>query len=236
MNELVTLKAPLSVNLEVSPICDLNCHFCFNAETECKKSRHPSFKQVKVILDELAKAEVFEIRMFGGEFFIYPHWQEVLEYADSLDFFLSFVSNGTHINATIVHKLLSHRINCGAISLHGTQKVHEQITGISGSFEKAVKGIQSCLDCGLGISILYTLTKDNLQFVFETCRWLKDNGVNVDEINVGRLAPYGKAKSDWERNKLSLNDYLSIFPQLQRIRNELGMIANFGDAFPLTVY
>jgi len=185
------------------------------------------------ILDKLAEAEVFEIRLFGGEFFVYPYWQEVLEYADKLDFFLSFVSNGTHINEKVVRKLLQHRIIGGAISLHGQKDIHEKITGISGSFEAVINGIKSCIENGIRTSILYTLTKSNYSSVFSTCEWLRENGIAIKEINVGRLTPYGRAKTDWEKVKLSFRDYLSVFSQLEKIRNEFGVLACFGDAFPL---
>jgi len=233
MNELVTLKSPLSVNFEVTPVCDLSCRFCFNTEMGCHSIKHPSINQVITILKELAKAEVFEVRLFGGEFFTYPYWERVVEIADSMDFFLSFVSNGTHIDKEAVQKMKQHRINQGAISLHGTKSIHENITQVSGSFESAIRGIRSCLEGGLGISILYTLTRENLPFVFVTCKWLKTNGVDIDEINISRLTPYGKAKSDWEKNKLLFDDYLNVFSQMERIREELGILANLGDAFPL---
>ena len=233
MNELVTLKSPFSVNFEVTPACDLSCRFCFNAEMGCDNKNHPPISQVTAILEELARAEVFEVRLFGGEFFIYPQWRKVIEIADSMDFFLSFVSNGTRIDRKVVQKMKQHRIKNGAISLHGTKSIHEDITQVQGSFESALHGIQSCLDGGLGISILYTLTRENLSFVFETCKWLKANGMNVDEINISRLTPYGRAKSDWEKNKLSLDDYLDVFPQIEQIREELNILANLGDAFPL---
>jgi MoaA/NifB/PqqE/SkfB family radical SAM enzyme len=171
--------------------------------------------------------------MFGGEFFVYPYWREVIEYADGLDFFLSFVSNGTHINTKVAKKLIARRIIGGAISVHGIKEIHEDITGVRGSFKAAVDGIRACIENGIGISILYTLTRSNYKSVFDTCRWLKANGIGIDEINVGRLTPYGRAKSDWEQVKLSLRDYSSVFPQLERIRNELGILASFGDAFPL---
>ena len=233
MNKLVSLKSPISVNFEVTPVCDLACEFCFNAEMECKKSSHTPLKRVMSILDKLAEAEVFEVRLFGGEFFVYPYWREALEYADKLDFFLSFVSNGTHINVGIAQELVAHRIIGGAISLHGTKEIHESITQVAGSFNAVVNGIRACVENGIGISILYTLTKGNYCSVFDTCRWLIENGIEIDEINVGRLTPYGRAKSDWEQVKLSLHDYLSVFPQLERIRDKLGILAGFGDAFPL---
>ncbi|MFH1000041.1 MAG: radical SAM protein [Bacteroidota bacterium] len=233
MNELVSLKSPISVNFEVSPVCDLACEFCFNAEMECKKQDHPPLKHATSILDKLAEAEVFEVRMFGGEFFVYPYWQEVLEYANALDFFLSFVSNGTRINVEVTKKLIANRIIGGAISLHGIKEIHESITGVAGSFKATINGIRACIENGVGISVLYTLTKNNFQSVFDTCRWLKASRIEIDEINVGRLTPYGRAKSDWGQNRLSLHDYLSVFPQLEIIRNELGILASFGDALPL---
>ena len=233
MNELVSLKSPISVNFEVTPVCDLACRFCFNAEMKYKKLSHPPLKRIMSILDKLAEAEVFEVRLFGGEFFVYPYWREVLEYANKLDFFLSFVSNGTHINAKVTQELVTHRVISGAISLHGTKKIHESITQVHGSFNMAVNGIRACIENGIGISILYTLTRDNYYSVFDTCQWLKKIGIKIDEINVGRLTPYGRAKSNWEQVKLSLGNYLSVFPQLERIRNELGILASFGDAFPL---
>jgi MoaA/NifB/PqqE/SkfB family radical SAM enzyme len=233
MNELVSLKSPISVNFEVTPVCDLFCEFCFNAEAEYKKLIHPPLKRVMLILDKLAEAEVFEVRMFGGEFFMYPYWQEVIKYADKLDFFLSFVSNGTHINTAVAKELSDHRVIGGAISLHGTRETHENITSVVGSFDSAISGIQSCIDNNIDISILYTLTQNNIKLIFDTCCWLKENGIEINEINVGRLTPYGRAKSDWEKVKLSLSDYLFVFTQLEKIRNELGILASLGDAFPL---
>lgn len=233
MNQLISLKSPLSVNLEVTPLCDLICEFCFNAWAKCLKLKHPPLSRTTRILDSIAEAEVFEVRFFGGEFFIYPKWREVVEYADKKNFFLSFVSNGTHINPDVVKFLKQHRISSGAISLHGTKEIYEKITQVPGSFSSVINGIRACLDGGLTISILYTLTRDNYLKVFETVEWLKNAGIMIDEINVGRLTPYGRAKPDWEAAKLTFSDYLKVFEQLKRIREELGVLASFGDAFPL---
>lgn len=233
MNELVVLKSPLSVNFEVTPICNLHCEFCFNAKKECRNLSHPPLSRVKAILDELARAEVFEVRLFGGEFFTYPQWREVLEYADQLDFFLSFVSNGTYLTLKVVQKLKQHRVIGGAISLHGPKNVYEKICGVKNTFELVISGIRACIENNMEISILYTLTKENYFLVFDTIKWLKDHKIDINEVNVGRLTPYGKAKDNWERTKLSFSNYMAVFTQLERIRTELNVLANFGDAFPL---
>jgi len=233
MNKLVSLKSPLSVNLEITPVCDLSCEFCFNAELECKKLKHSPLKRIKSILDELANAEVFEIRLFGGEFLTYPYWYQALKYANSLGFFISFVSNGTQINAAVAKTLLSHGVTNGAVSIHGTEKIHDRITGVNKSFKAAIRGIEHCISNGIEISILYTLTKANVPYVFKTCKWLKERKIDIKDINVGRLAPYGRAINKWEEKRLSLDDYHRVFPELEKIRKELNILASFGDAFPL---
>lgn len=231
-NELVTLKSPLSVNYEVTPRCNLFCKFCFNATQSCTTLKHPPFSQVKKILNALKQAEVFEVRLFGGEFFTFPHWKETVEYADNLDFFLSFVSNGTLITPKIVKFLSSHRINSGAISLHGPRKVYEKISGVNGSFDSVLAGIRTCLEANIELCVLYTLTRENKELIFITVKELMEFGLKIDAISVGRLTPYGRAKSDWGKVKLSFADYMAIFPQLERVRHELNVTANFGDAFP----
>jgi radical SAM protein with 4Fe4S-binding SPASM domain len=233
VNKLRTLKSPLSVNYEVSPVCDLSCEFCFNADPSCKKNNHSPFPKVKSILDALHEAEVFEVRFFGGEFFIYPYWEDCLVYANQLDFFLSFVSNGTHIDNRVVKILKNNKICGGAISLHGLPDIHDKITGQKGSFELTFGGIRACLDNDINISILYTLTKSNIEYIYPTMKFLRERGLVIDELNVGRLTPYGKAKKDWESRKLSLADYLKVFSQLVMIRRDLGILASIGDAFPL---
>ena len=73
MNELRTIKAPITVNYEVTPACNLYCAFCYK-ESGCTLV-HPPLNQVFEILNRLCEAEVFELGLFGGEFFFYPHWR-----------------------------------------------------------------------------------------------------------------------------------------------------------------
>ncbi|MCK5510828.1 4Fe-4S cluster-binding domain-containing protein [Candidatus Parcubacteria bacterium] len=73
MNKIKNLIAPISVNLEVTDQCNLKCFFCF-CGTEAYQdslssiSNSEKTKNAKRILDILAKNNIFEIRLFGGEF------------------------------------------------------------------------------------------------------------------------------------------------------------------------
>jgi len=231
-NELISLKSPISVNLELTPVCNLSCVMCFTSS--CSNLKHPSLDQLKAIVDELHRAEVFEIRLFGGEFLTYPYWREILAYIKARDFFISFVSNGTLITTETAKELYQNGISGGAISLHGPKRIHESITRSKNSFERVIKGIRNCFKENISVSILYTLTRENLDSIFETMDLLKTKyDLPIQEFNLGRLCPYGNAKHEWDNKKLSLNDYLSTFPVLKKIREEFHIQASMGDAFPM---
>lgn len=232
MNRLRTTRSPFSVNYEVTPVCNLKCVFCF-AESQCKL-KHPELHHVFRIIDELVKAQVFEIRLFGGEFFCYPHWKEVAEYAFQKGMFLSFVSNGTLITPESVSTLIACGVKGGAISIHGPEEVHEKITQIPGSYKKALAGLKACLDGGLSITVLTTVTQTGKNRIPELLADLDSNGLirKNSSYVISRLSPYGRGKEDWENNKISLVEYLRLFPLLAKISTDYGIETAFGDAFP----
>lgn len=231
-NHLRTMRSPFSVNLEVTPVCNHNCEFCL-AESDCKL-KHPPLSRILRIVDEIDKAGVFEIRLFGGEFFSFPKWAEVARYAHAKGMFLTFVSNGTLITRKTVEILKECEVKGGAISIHGPKEVHEKITKIPGSYDRALRGLKACLDGGLGITVLTTITQSGKNRIPELIADLDRHGLVRESLSYGinRLCPYGRGKEDWEKNRISLPDYLGLFPVLETIANDYGIETAFGDAFP----
>jgi len=230
---LRTIKAPITVNYEVTPACNLYCAFCYK-ESGCTLV-HPPLNQVFEILNRLCEAEVFELGLFGGEFFFYPHWREVMEYAFKKGFFLSFVSNGTCLDEDAVALMKKCNIRRGAISIHGPRAIHDKVTRVEGTYEKAVRALELCLDAGIYMTVLTTVTRDNLGLLHQTVEGLNSLGLVRDNLSygVGRLCPYGRGEEEWKRDKISLKNYLAVFAEIQRITEDYGIVAMLGDAFPL---
>lgn len=229
---LRTIRSPFSVNYEVTTVCNLRCEFCF-AESECRLT-HPSLEQVRKIIDELAKAGVFEIRLFGGEFFFHPEWKAIMDYIYQTGMFMTFVSNGTLIDRETVSILQQFEIKGGAISIHGPADVHDDITNISRSYQRALKGLEACLDGGLDITVLTTITQTNKHRIPELIQDLEFRGLVRPRLSYGinRLCPFGRGKEDWKKSKINLKDYLQLFPILHSIHQQFGIETAFGDAFP----
>lgn len=228
--KLLTLKAPLTVVYEVTPVCDYACSFCYAA---CNgRSSHPSLEHITAILDRLAQAEVCQITFMGGEFFLHPHWEEILAYARQQGFLMGFISNGSTLTEKTCQRIQAY-MPSGAISLHGPNAaVHDALTGRKGSFDKALRAMRAGQHNGIRLSVLLTPTQDTYRQVWDMARTLVENGVRPDLLNVSRLTPHGCALECWSSIRLELAHYLDILGQAARIEKDFGINVRVGDGFP----
>lgn len=240
-NELVKLRAPLSVNLEVTEKCNLSCGFCFNAApkyTQLMKEGEaihppPAYADKQAgrrdrlyrILDRLAEAEVLEVRFFGGEFTVFKYWRDVLRYARSKDFFISFVSNAYLITEADAQLLSECGVRECTVSIHGSEDIHDEVVGKRGSFTRAMKAISFLEQKGIIVSIAYTPNVTNLEHVYGFVRLLSESyGVKHSATN--------RLFSDDRYQNLTHADYMELLVQIEKCHREMGVNISLGDSFP----
>jgi hypothetical protein len=86
-------KCPELVDLSITDRCFNNCKFCYKGSNS--KGKHASFAHIKRIINQLSKAEVFELVLGGGEPTLHPNFCEILTYAKSKGLSVSFTSYNT---------------------------------------------------------------------------------------------------------------------------------------------
>jgi radical SAM protein with 4Fe4S-binding SPASM domain len=241
-NELTKLKSPLSVNLEVTDKCNLGCSFCFNAapeyvqlikigeqpfidESGSSRMQQDRRDRLMRIVDKLAEAEVFEIRLFGGEFTVFKHWREILAYIAQKDFFISFVSNGYLFTEHDIDLLVHCGVRECSISIHGSEDVHDRITNKSGSFRRAMNSVAMLQRRNVTVSIAYTPIAENLHHVYEFVKQLREE-YEVKHFGINRLF------QDERYRNLVLADYHSLLEVIERCHHELGANIYLQDSFP----
>ena len=229
MNKIKSLTAPISVNFELTDRCNLKCFFCFCGTEAYQNSFSPisdseKIKNAKRILDILAKNNVFEIRLFGGEFSLLKNWKDIVEYAYELDFFISFVSNGTIFNEADIEFLIDKKITNCSISVHGLDDIHDRIVKVPASFKKASKNIKLLSDKGANVSVLFTPTKRNI-FHFERFARTMIEKYGAASVGTSRLF-----QSDRYQN-LSLSDYRYLLSKVEKLQND-GLPVFFTGSFP----
>ena len=144
MNKLAFLKTPISANIEITDLCNQKCFFCFCKTEKYQQSLSSLSSKEKIdnlikILEILAMNNVFEIRFLGGEILLLDGWRDVIRRGHELNFFMSFISNGTMFTEEDICFLSNNGIKEGNISIHGFEEVHDDIVGVPGSFKKIIK-------------------------------------------------------------------------------------------------
>jgi radical SAM protein with 4Fe4S-binding SPASM domain len=148
---------PLSGTIEVTRRCPLTCVHCYNnlpmGDHEAAVSELTLDEHCR-ILDELAAAGCLWLLFTGGEIFARRDFLDIYTYAKKKGFLITLFTNGTLITPRIADYLALWRPFAIEITLYGrTRATYERLTGVPGSFDKCLRGIQLLLDRKLPLAL-----------------------------------------------------------------------------------
>lgn len=175
------MRIPVNVSIEVSHRCPLECVHCYNnlpMNDRQARRRELTTAQHKRIVDELADLGCLWLCYTGGEVFARHDFLEIYEYAHAKGMILTLFTNGTMITERIADFLVEHRPFQIEITLYGrTKDTYEALTGIPGSFEKCMRGIQLLLDRKLPLKLKTVAISVNKHEVAAMKRFAEELGV-----------------------------------------------------------
>ncbi len=200
----------LSVLLELTYRCNLDCFFCYN---DLGLTGKPLQRQdYERLLEELAELQVLELTLSGGEPLASPCFWPVGRKARELGFVLRLKSNG-HALGENVAKRIQRELDPYVIeiSLHGaTAKTHDRQTQVVGSFDRLLSNLQGLRALGLRFRLQTTMTRWNeaeIESMFELAQSL-DALLIVDSVvtprDDGDRTPLSIAPSPAAGNRLRL--------------------------------
>ncbi|MBV9574823.1 MAG: radical SAM protein [Acidobacteriales bacterium] len=138
-------RIPLEVSIEITRRCPLTCLHCYNnlemgdlsaRNRELSKEEH--FK----LLDDLADLGCMWLLFTGGEIFARKDFLEIYTHAKRKGFLITLFTNGNLITEKIADYLSEWPPFAIEITLYGrTRETYETLTGISGSFDRCMRGI-----------------------------------------------------------------------------------------------
>lgn len=153
--------------LELTRRCNLKCLHCYIDQPKTYKNEL-STAEIKSIISQLAKAGSMSLIFTGGEVFLRDDILELCSFARSLGFDLRIFTNGTLIDGNIAAGLAKIGISGIEISLYGKRQTHDKITGVTGSFKKAMKAINVFKEHGVRVTVKCPITKMN----FSDYKWI----------------------------------------------------------------
>ena len=164
-SQLQGKRYPFGGVFEITDRCNLGCVHCYINQAAGNKSVKESELttiQVKRILDEMVENGCLYLLLTGGEILLRPDFEEIYRHAKKCGFIINLFTNGTLINpqiADLFSELKPHSIE---ITLYGaTRETYEKVTGVPGSYDRCMRGIDLLLERNLPLLLKSVLISIN---------------------------------------------------------------------------
>lgn len=182
--------------------CNLNCTYCFESKDvktqNCfltKTDIDKIFAAIYKLKNEREFSKV-SVLLYGGEPFL-PNAKEVINYifqrASQEGYVVQAISNGTCI---VDYKDLfinySNIIRNIQITLDGNREYHNKTRKYhngAGSFDHIVKGIDMCVDLGIGVNLRVNVGKNNIKALDDLLNFIEKKEWPNSEKFICQLAP-----------------------------------------------
>jgi radical SAM protein with 4Fe4S-binding SPASM domain len=148
---------PIDVSIEITRRCPLVCAHCYNnlpmADRRAQLEELTAAEHFS-ILDQLAEMGSLWLLYTGGEIFARPDFLDIYTHAKRQGFLVTLFTNGTLISPRVADYLAEWRPFSIEITLYGrTRETYERLTGVAGSFDRCMRGIELLRDRGLPLKL-----------------------------------------------------------------------------------
>ena len=195
------LLIPLTVLLEPTRRCNLECRHCYRIEDTSRKEI--SIQRIISLLAELRQAGCLFLTISGGEPLLHPDFLEICRQAHSLNLATSIFTNGTLITEPLVRQLTQLNIVDIHLSIYGaTPEIHDNITQHKGSYNKTIDAALMLRRNNLSVRFKYIIMKDNFREYKDMLRLSSQLDIPYDTDPI--ITP--RDDGDMTPTKLSLSD------------------------------
>lgn len=180
-NRVNAQRAPVNGTIEVTRRCPLTCQHCYNNlpmnDHAARRSELTTAEHMR-IADEIAEAGCLWLLYTGGEIFARSDFLDIYTHAKKQGFILTLFTNGTLITERIADYLAEWTPFSVEITLYGrTRETYERLTGIPGSYDKCLRGIDLLLERKIPLKLKSVATTITRHELFDMKQFARDLGV-----------------------------------------------------------
>lgn len=176
--EAAKKRIPLGGIFEITYRCNLHCVHCYcnlSVENCEERKRELPYNQFCKIIDEIAHEGCFWLLITGGEPLVREDFLDIYAYAKKKGMMIILFTNGVLLNEEIAgyfNDFPPFLVEITLYSMHA--RIHDAITGVPGSLEKTLKGIE-------------LLQRYNIRFN------LKSTIHELNKLEIARMQEYAKS-------------------------------------------
>jgi MoaA/NifB/PqqE/SkfB family radical SAM enzyme len=182
--------------VRISNTCNNRCCFCLDADLVFLDP-FVSTNEVQRQIDDGRVQGATRLILSGGEASIHPDFVELVRYGRQAGYDrVQTITNGRMFTySRFFREAMAAGLGEITFSLHSHRAhIHDQITGVKGSFDQALRALRWALDePGLIVSVDVVINRLNVSTLPETVGFFADLGVG--EFDLLHLVPFGRAFS-----------------------------------------
>lgn len=134
-------RIPLEVLFEVTHRCNLPCAHCYLPSHQDRGEL--SFDEICDLLDQLREAGTLFLTLTGGEVLARRDFNEIVEAAAARGFAVKVLTNATQVTDEVADRWAAAGVLEVSVSVYGAgAEVHDRVTGMPGSYERTMRGIE----------------------------------------------------------------------------------------------
>ncbi|MEW6358575.1 MAG: radical SAM protein [Planctomycetota bacterium] len=176
--------------------CNLQCVFCYAAcgcRASSKAEGEMSTAEAKQVLHTIRhEAKVPSVSFTGGEPTLRGDLPKLVEHARSLGMRVNLITNGTMLTNRLVRRLVRSGLNSAQVSLEGpSAAIHDPLTGVPGSFDRTVAGIERLRDADIRVHTNTTISRGNIEHLEGIVAVVKRMG--MERLSMNMVIPTGSS-------------------------------------------
>ena len=180
-------RQAITVNLELLPMCNLDCKMCYIHTDASIVNSKGGLKTVAEWVDfakELKEAGVLFLLLTGGEVFLYPEFRRLYSELSAMGFIITINTNATMIDEEVVAWLCQYPPKCVSISLYGaSDESYEAICGRKGMFTRVDRAAKLLLANHIRFEFKTMLTPLNVHDADACYAYAKQFGVYYEQAS-----------------------------------------------------
>ena len=209
-------SAPLTFNWTLSYRCNFTCEHCYSRDEQCPEL---ATADVKRIIDILVEQQVPFINFGGGEPLMRKDLFEVAEYASKQGLNVSMNTNGWLLDESAAQQLKDVGFKSVGISIDSAvADIHDNFRNRSGSFERAVAGLDALANVGLKSTMSSVISRINYQSFMDLLDLARRH--KVGQVYLHNFKCSGRGFKNREDLDLSPDEWQAFYLQALAVKNQ----------------
>ncbi len=163
----------LSANLELLPVCNLDCKMCYVRTSMSTVKKLGGLKRLEEWLElarQLRNEGTLFLLLTGGEVFLYPGFKKLYIELYKMGFIITINTNATLIDEEVIDWLKQYPPKCVSISLYGaSEATYERLCGAKGMFERVKHAITLLMENHIRFELKTIFSPLNISDIVKCC-------------------------------------------------------------------